>query len=228
MGLTVFNPWFTFSFLFLLVWIIIWLVRPQTRKEMLHMSIYTLPFGFTEPLFVPEYWMPPSLFNFAATTGFDIESLIFCFAIGGIGSVLYETFTKTTHKKMRKKQCHKYHYLALTMPIIVFIPLTLFTTLNPIYSAIIAMFAGAITAIICRQDITKKILSGGICFLILYFVFFFLFITVYPNIVQTVWNLQALTNIFVLGIPIEELLFAFSFGMMWSSFYEHAYRIKLQ
>jgi hypothetical protein len=49
-----------------------------------------MPFGLTEPLFVPRYWDPPSLFNLAATTGFDIESLIFCFAIGGIGAVLYD------------------------------------------------------------------------------------------------------------------------------------------
>ena len=57
---------------------------------MLLVSVFTMPFGLTEPLFVPRYWDPPSLFNLAATTGFDIESLIFCFAIGGIGAVLYD------------------------------------------------------------------------------------------------------------------------------------------
>lgn len=219
----IFNPWLTFSFLFLIVWLIIWLVRPESRKEMLRMSIFTLPLGLTEPLFVPEYWMPPSLFNLAATTGFDIESLIFCFAIGGIGSVLYEALTKVYHKKMRKKYCHKHHYFALATPIIVFLPLFLLTTLNPIYSAIIAMFSGAMEAIICRRDLTTKILIGGISFLILYSAFFFLFITAYPGIVEQVWNLQALTGILIAGIPLEELLFAVTFGMLWSSFYEHAF-----
>lgn len=38
--------------------------------------------GFTEPLFVPAYWNPPTLFDLAQRTGFDIESLIFTFAIG--------------------------------------------------------------------------------------------------------------------------------------------------
>ncbi|MDQ7073279.1 MAG: hypothetical protein Q9N32_07220, partial [Gammaproteobacteria bacterium] len=57
-------------------------------------SLFTMPFGLTEPLFVPEYWMPPSLFNLAENTGFDIESLIFCFGIGGIGSVFYNLFTR--------------------------------------------------------------------------------------------------------------------------------------
>jgi len=52
---------------------------------MLWASLFTMPFGPTDPLFVPEYWSPPSLFDLARTTGFDIESLIFCFDIGGIG-----------------------------------------------------------------------------------------------------------------------------------------------
>lgn len=37
-------------------------------------------FGLTEPLFVPKYWNPPSLFDLAQRTGFGIKSLIFCFA----------------------------------------------------------------------------------------------------------------------------------------------------
>jgi hypothetical protein len=56
---------------------------------MLQISWVTMLFGLTEPLFVPEYWAPPSLFDLANKTGFDIESLLFSFAIGGLGVVLY-------------------------------------------------------------------------------------------------------------------------------------------
>jgi len=81
--------WFIWSLIILALWAIIYLLRKESRKEMLKMSLITMPFGLTEPLFVPEYWFPPSLFNLAIKTGFDIESLIFSFAIGGIGTVLY-------------------------------------------------------------------------------------------------------------------------------------------
>jgi hypothetical protein len=40
-----------------------------------------------------DYWNPPSLFDLARTSGFDIESLIFSFGIGGIGAVLYNLLT---------------------------------------------------------------------------------------------------------------------------------------
>ena len=35
-----FNPWLTFSLLFLGVWLIIYLVKPVVRREMLWSSIY--------------------------------------------------------------------------------------------------------------------------------------------------------------------------------------------
>ena len=227
-----FNPWLSFSLVLLVIWAVIWLLKPAVRKEMLWVSILTAPLGLTEPLFVPEYWSPPSLFNLAATTGFDIESLIFSFAVGGIGAVLYETLVKVRHSRMdlheRSSRRHRFHELALAAPLIVFIPLHLFTALNPIYSASIAMSAGAIAAVLCRPDLTKKIIGGSLLFLGLYFLFFLSFNLVYPGIVERVWNLRAISGILILGIPAEELLFALTFGGMWSSLYEHFKWYKIE
>jgi len=139
--------WLVLSLIFLAIWLIIFFLNKKSRKEMFLVSLFTMPFGLTEPLFVPEYWNPPSLFNLASTTGFDIESLIFSFAIGGIGAVLYESFFKIKHRKMtqreRHSKRHRFHMLALTSPVIVFLFLFFFTNINPIYSASIAMFTQA-------------------------------------------------------------------------------------
>ena len=219
------NPWLIASLGLLSVWLIIWIVRRGLRKEMLWASVLTMPLGLLEPLFVPEYWSPPSLFNLAIKTGFDIESLIFSFAIGGIGSVLYEFLTRKKHKKIReyRKDSRKYnlHLLSLIVPIIIFILLYIFTELNPIYSAVIAMFIGTIEAMICRPDLKSRVLLGGMSFFILYFLFFSLFNLIYPGLVSEIWNLLAISGILILGVPIEELLFAFTFGMLWSTYYEH-------
>src|SRR3989338_3173590 len=102
--------WLVLSLIFLAIWLIIFFLNKKSRKEMFLVSLFTMPFGLTEPLFVPEYWNPPSLFNLASTTGFDIESLIFSFAIGGIGAVLYESFFKIKHEKMSKKEMHSNVY----------------------------------------------------------------------------------------------------------------------
>lgn len=223
------NPWLTFTLFFLGIWLVFYIFLPKIRKEMLWTSLFTAFFGLTEPLFVPEYWSPPSLFDLAAKTGFDIESLIFCFSVGGIGTILYEIIFPMKHKKINKseKRQHRYHILALLSPILFFLPLYFFTALNPIYSASIAMGVGGIAAILCRPDLKRKILLGGVLFLGLYSLFFFFFVQRYPGIVQEVWNLSALSGVLIVGIPIEELLFAFSFGMLWSSVYEHVLWYRL-
>src|SRR3989344_8835172 len=94
------NEWLILSLGLLGIWIVLFIARPILRREMLWVSVLTMPLGLTEPLFVPEYWNPPSLFNLAKKTGFDIESLIFCFAIGGIAIVFYEIIFKVKHIKM--------------------------------------------------------------------------------------------------------------------------------
>ena len=226
------NPWLTFSLIFFTIWVFIWLIKPKLRKEMFWVSLFTMPFGLTEPLFVPLYWNPPSLFSLASKTGFDIESLIFSFAIGGLGAVIYESVFKTRHQKMNKHEMHSrkhnFHLLALTSPAIMFIPLILFTRINPIYSAIIAMFTGGIAAMLCRPDLKKKILIGGLIFFMLYFIFFVLFNLIYPGLVLKVWNLSALSGVLIIGVPLEEIIFAFTFGMLWSSVYEHIKWYKLK
>lgn len=222
----VMNSWLNFSLILLGIWILIWVAKPNLRREMFWVSIFTMSFGLTEPLFVPEYWNPPSLFDLAAKTGFDIESLIFSFAIGGIGAVLYGVLVRVKYQRISKyEKCqkkHRFHVLALTSPILVFLFLYFLTKLNPIYSASIAMFVGGITAILCRPDLKEKIWIGGMDFLALYFVFFLSFNFIYPEFVSDVWNLSAISGMLFLGIPLEELMFAFTFGMLWSSIYEHA------
>ena len=217
--------WFIWSAGFLVIWAVFYFVKPSMRKQMLRMSIFTTPLGLTEPLFVPEYWNPPSLFDLAQRTGFDIESLIFCFAIGGIATVLYEMITPVGHIPMghneRHDPRHRFHLLALTSPVLVFVPLVLVTSWNPIYPGIIAMLTGAMASLFCRPDLKWKIWVGGGIFLVLYFLFFKLLGVAYPGYVERVWTLQALSGVLLAGIPLEEYLFALTFGMMWSSLYEH-------
>jgi len=217
--------WFIWSLGFLAVWLSLYLSKSAMRRQMLRTSLWTSPLGLTEPLFVPEYWNPPSLFGLAQRTGFDLESLIFCFAIGGIATVLYEALVPVRHKAMshgeRSDPRHRLHLLALTSPVIVFILLQLGTSWNPIYSGSLAMFVGAIASLLCRPDLKIKLWVGGGVFVLLYFVFFELLKMLFPGYVERVWNLSAISGLLIWGVPLEEYLFAITFGMMWSSLYEH-------
>ncbi len=223
--------WFILSFILLLIWTMIYFLAPLVRKEMINTSLWTMPLGLSEPLFVPGYWNPPSLFNLTQKTGFDIESILFSFAIGGIGSVLYRIFIPVSLKPVREfeklKPRHKIHRYTLAIPIWVFLLLALFMNLNHIYCSVIALFSGAISALYCRPDLKGKIFIGGILFTGLYFIYFASLKWVYPEYIEKFWNFSNLSGILLYGIPIEEFLFAFTFGMFWSSIFEHLYWLKL-
>ena len=216
--------WLVWSSVFLLPWLAIFIGFPQYRRMMLWASLFTTPFGLTEPLFVPEYWSPPSLFDLARTTGFDIESLIYCFSIGGISAALYNIFTGQTPQPVgemeRHRPLHRHHYKALAAPFVTF-PLMYFLPWNPIYPAIVAMVVGAVANMLCRPDLKWKTWIGGLLFLLYYVIFLAGLEWTAPGYIERVWNLDALSGIRILFLPVEELLFAIVFGMYWSGVYEH-------
>lgn len=191
---------------------------------MLWASLFTMPFGLTEPLFVPEYWSPPSLFDLAVNTGFDIESLIFCFGIGGIAGVFYNLITGRVPRPVeaaeRRIPLHRHHYKALSAPFIAF-PLLYFFPWNPIYPGIVAMIIGLVANVLCRPDLARKTWIGGILFLVGYAVFLAGLEWSAPGYIDRVWNLAALSGWKAGFMPVEELLFATAFGMYWSGVYEH-------
>lgn len=216
--------WFAWATAFLVPWIMLYLAFPAYRAMMRWASVYTMPFGLTEPLFVPIYWNPPSLFGLAQRSGFDIESLIFTFAVGGVASVLYAALTRGSPRAFlaepRREKAHKYHRLALAAPFIAFPILYLFPW-NPIYAASVALLIAAGAAMLCRPDLKTEAWTGGLLFLAFYVLFLFGLEWTAPNYIERVWNLPALSGVLLLGMPVEELLWAFAFGMYWSGVYEH-------
>jgi hypothetical protein len=216
--------WLAWSSAFLVPWLAAYLAFPQQRRAMVWASLFTTPFGLTEPLFVPAYWSPPSLFDLARTTGFDIESLIFSFGIGGIGAVLYNLLTGRELAPVgdaeRHSPQHKLHDWALAVPLVSF-PFLYFFGWNQIYPAISAMVLGAAAAIWCRPDLVRKTWVGAILFVAFYTVLLLGVEWTAPGYIERVWNLGALSGLRIAGIPIEELLFAAAFGAYWSGVYDH-------
>ncbi len=218
--------WLIWSLTLLVIWAIVYFsLNKESRREMLLVSLWTSLFGLTEPLFVPEYWSPPSLFDLALKTGFDIESLFFAFGVSGLAVAIYERVFRIRHEQISAEEKyqprHKFHIFALFSFPVILVLLLIFTDLYPIYSTSIALIGGGLFTWYCRPDLKKKMLVSAFIFLSLYFVYFLTLVAVYPGYVGKVWNLSAISGILILGIPLEELLFAIGFGFFWSSVYEH-------
>ena len=88
------------------------------------------------------------------------------------------------------------------------------------------MIAGAIAVVWCRPDLKTNTLVGGVLFLAIYTVFLMGLKWSAPGYIEQVWNLKALSGILIYGLPLEELLFGFAFGLFWMGIYEHFTRMR--
>ena len=226
--------WLIWSLMLVGIWLVVYILlrSKKTRKEMLVISLASSLSGLTQFLFVPAYWSPPSLFNLNVWTRLDIESLIFSFGIAGIVIILYKKILQSNDDTVVAPEpqppFQKFHIFAIALLPAMLLVLLITTKLNPIYSSIIAMMGAGIATWFCRPDLKKKMMVSGGLFLVLYFFYFLMLIIIAPlGYVEQVWNLKAISGIMIVGIPIEELLFAFGYGFIWSSIYEYLVRKRI-
>jgi hypothetical protein len=83
------------------------------------------------------------------------------------------------------------------------------------------MMLGAIAAVLCRPDLKANTLTGGALFFGSYTIFLLGLKWLAPGYIEQVWNLRTLSSVIIYGLLLEELLFEFSFGLVWTGIYEH-------
>ena len=218
--------YFVGCLIFLSVWILFFALRKDLRKEIIFGSLLAMPFGLSESLWVSEYWDPPSLFNLISKYGVGIESFLFCFICGGVAAVIYEIIAKKRIVKIQGRR--KLLFGPYIFIILFFLFLEFIFPEKTIYSAVISLLIGATIIAFRRKDLIIQIIFGGIFFTIVYFFLFYIFTKIYPDYIYSVYSLENMFGIMILGVPLEEILVSFGAGAIWSSFYEYimGYRVK--
>ncbi len=218
-----------------LVWLIAFFYRSDLIRKMVWSGIVctvilTIAFiilrilfflGLNDSSIVPDYWNPDTLFNLGRITGgYAIEDVLFTFLFGGLAGFIYEYFTKKEVKIKKTKRHNKKALIAFIVAGGLFYSLF---DINIIYSLIVGGAVSTSIIWIDRRDLIKHSLYGGSSFLVIYFLAFLLFNTIFPGFISTVYNLQDISGILIFGVPLEELLFAIIFGSNWSPVYEYWY-----
>jgi hypothetical protein len=214
-------------------WLFFFILRKDLRKPMIWSGLFYLIIIVIYHLLwivlshfidlgtsiVPTYWEPKTLFDMGLSTrGMAIEDLLFMFFVGGIATSIYEFLCK---KEIKVRKTRTMHILApLVGSIVAFSSMIIFKP-NAIYPLIIFGFAGAIVLWAQRKDLFWHSIFGGFGFLIIYFLGFSLFNIIFPDFISTAYHLENLSGILIFNIPIEEYLYAISFGLMWAPIYEY-------
>lgn len=208
------------ALLFDAAWLACYLIGKRYRPQIIWGTVTTTPLALTSFLFVPQYWTPPSLFDLDAHIRVGIEDFLWAGAVGGIASVVGEIVLKerlAAHRKERRKK----HYAPFIVMLAVFLILWRLYPNKNIYSTAIAFAACAVVVAFLRSDLIPTMFVGAAVFTVLYLLLFVYFLALYPDFIERYYNLSNISGIRLLGVPIEELMFAATGGAVWSVAYEY-------
>ncbi|MEK7116961.1 MAG: lycopene cyclase domain-containing protein [Patescibacteria group bacterium] len=223
----------TLTIPFLIIWLILFFVRKDTRKEQLRMSYIVAIIGpISELIYFKDYWFPQSVFPiFINKFPLMIEDILFGFAIGGIAAVIYEViFRKQLSKfSVHSKYTIKSIYIVLTFALVL-IGLIKFGV-NSIYASAIAFFVSALILLILRHDLFVNAVGSGVgVMLVMFACYFFLFNILASNteeLLKQGWIIRnSILDMRIANIPLTEMVWGFTWGFLAGPWYEFANRKK--
>lgn len=207
----------------LTLWLILFLYRKDTRKEMLIISLFFgVASSLVEMIHVLDWWRPLTITN----TTVGIEDFLFGFGIGGIASVIYEhIFNKRVKiKKVKeiKEQKRNINFLfLLALLFILFFGGFFIFNLNSFEAMLVSFIIPILIIYIKRKDLIKDSLVSGILVLMASIIGYHILNLITPGFFDEFWLFQNIGRVIVLGIPLEEHIFYFLAGALLGPLYEY-------
>ncbi|MCA9379619.1 hypothetical protein KC675_00385 [Candidatus Dojkabacteria bacterium] len=200
-------------FLAFLVWLFLFIIAPQKRKEMVIVGAILTPFVIFDILTVPNYWEPVTLFGIPV----GIEGVFFTFLITGIASVIYEV---TLRKRYRFNKLNPHSLIIFLVPGLISLLAVYVLKLNIIYLFILAFAFMTLTILSRRKDLAINSIYSSLLFGFIYVSVFNIWIFISPESINW-WNKSNLTPVSIGFLPFEEFLFSITLGSFAGPLYEY-------
>lgn len=208
--------WLAFSLIFGFGWAIFYTFNPKLRRPMTVIGILIAPTTAFQFFYMKDYWNPPSVFPIFQKVGLDIESFLWTFFAPGISLAAYSLSSGRSIYRARWKLVAYLYSLGLTGFLMFYFGLGV----NSINAAITGMVFGILGgALVIKPDIKAGLISS-LVFLAFYLVSFVILNAIDPLFVRTFWRIENVSGIFILNIPLEEILFGFFGGIFFVLFSE--------
>ena len=205
-----------------LVWLAIFFLRKDLRKEILIMSSLIGLLGITQLLYAGVYWSPEHIFLFYELPLGPEDFLLAALFYGGIGSVLYQ-FVSNQRYICDPKTPDNSVLIGCVLPLIaglVTYAIVSSAHMNIIYATTCTLLIPAITLVLLRPQYAKAVFVNGLCMGVLAVAILILFEALFPGFIEHTWNLPALSGAIILSVPIEEFYFHFAAGACFAVAYE--------
>ncbi len=196
------------------LWTLFFFIFKNLRRELILTSLFIAPLVFIDYFATPGYWTPVTMFNIPV----GIEGVIFTFFIAGIASIIFEIVSsRKLNRKKPKIEVKKTLYFIV--PGIIALISWMILGFNFIYLVILFLILGSLLINYFRRDLILNSIVSAFVFTCIYVVFFSIWIYLAPHAIYW-WNAINLSGIRLGVVPIEEVLFALSFGSFTGPLFE--------
>lgn len=212
--------------IFLALWLVLFLRRKDTRKEM---SFTSILFGFAalgaEKTNIQDWWHPITITG----TPIGLEDFMIGFVIAGIAAVIYEEICQKHLIRIKKRGVAPSNpSLFLLLFPLLYMTLFFLLDLGSAYSAIFTYLPFIIYMLYTRKDLLLDSLISGLLMLVVGTSIYFLLFTVHPTYINDFWYLPDYWYSSLLwGIPIGEYLWFFLTGAYIGPLYEYMRKLRL-
>lgn len=218
------RVYLTMVLIYILIWLVIFLRMPQSRRTILWTSLIFAPTGpICEYWNGVDYWQPQYIINFnLGAWRFGLEDYLMVFAIAGISAGVFEYFMRRYNPKELPNLSKK-----ILLRIIEWDLLCFFLSIGLIYglkiNSIQSMItAGIITALLMlygnKKIFLTAIFAAALIGLAYWLMLIGILIPLWPEIVQVWWHPSATIATVHGGIPIEEFVWAFGMALLAGPF----------
>ncbi len=204
----------------LFVWLVIFLFDKERRAQQLVISLVLgLISPISELIYIPDYWHPVTIWAFHVGKSYiSLEDFLFGFAFIGIMSAVPGLIIPEYSKRHPVSWAAMAKIVVVGAVILFLSTLLWFAGLNSIYASSVAVLIVTGTFLVKdqRRDLLTLAAVGAFGMLALMFFLYWvgsLLASNFEEMLRAVWTLYGTPlGIRFLGLPVTELIFAFSFG----------------
>ncbi len=213
--------YFWSSLVALCVFFIIFYSRKDLRKRMVKIGFGVGITGIlAEPVFFQDYWRPYLLFSFGHFGG--IEDFFFGFALGGVGTALYDV---VFHKRFRRKG-HPHLWIVPLLILSELLCILIFFNglkVNSIYASAIGFVIPAFIIMVVRKDLIVETIFSAILVGSLMVFLEMLVLLFAPTYLENFYLLYGKAPLLFGIVPITEFIWGALFASVAGPLYDFNY-----
>jgi hypothetical protein len=225
--------YFTCAVAFLVLWLLAFWRVPQVRRELVFLGLVSLPNAIPLEvlLWVRDWWSPPSIFG--THPGYpSLEDFLYAFFNNSLMAALYSILLYAFFGGRQVAVAAPPSWPSRVAPFVAAtllpFPLTNGLGLHSSWASLVGTLAGIAYILWRRPDLGAMSIGSGAAGLLVGLLSFALLTPMFPGFVDRFWITERLSNVRIMGGPLEDLVWYLSTAAWLGIYYKFWYGVRLE